>query len=217
MDGDGWNDAIICDVDVELSGYNRRVHIYHNRGGTVGVQDIVLREEREAAGAGWIGVKGILEADMKGTHDAALFDIDNDGDKDLVLSRSAGTDVWRNDQVTCQADLGFGTGAVELSVCGGDLTAGNDATMALSGGPAGAPCVMFIGLTSTPTPVPGLGGAILVPLLPVLIVSFPLDGSGGFVFPVVGGQGPFSAYVQCVVVVGAGLYEVSNAVRVDMQ
>ena len=217
LDGDGWNDVIICDVDVELSGYNRRVHIYHNRGGTVGGQDIVLREEREnTTTSGWIGAVGLFDADMKGTHDALAFDIDGDGDKDLLLSRSAGTDAYRNQQIVCQTDLGFGSGAAELKVCGGDLTLGNDAVMTLDGGPSGAPCFMFIGVVSNPTPVPELGGAILVPLPPALVVAFPLSATGDFSFPVIGGQGAFSAYVQCVIQNGA-VFETSNAIRVDMQ
>lgn len=218
LDGDGWNDVIICDVDIELPGYNRRVHIYHNRGGTVGGQDIVLREEREnTTTAGWIGVEGMFDPDMKGTHDVAVFDLDNDGDKDMVLSRLAATEVWINNASTCQPDLGFGNGSSSLSVCGGDLAVGNDATMLLEGGPAGAPCFMFIGVVSAPSIVPELAGATLVPVPPALIVNFPLSPAGGFSLPVAGGQGAFTAYVQCVIQLAASTYEVSNAVQVNMQ
>ena len=43
IDQDGWGEVLIADVDPEIPGYTRRMHIYHNRGGTVGGTDIVLR------------------------------------------------------------------------------------------------------------------------------------------------------------------------------
>ena len=94
LDGDGWNDVIITDVDPEIESYDRRTHIYHNRGGEKGgVASLV--EEREKAEGGWIGAVGLEEDDLRGAHDAAVFDVDGDGRQDLVLSRLGGTDVWR--------------------------------------------------------------------------------------------------------------------------
>ncbi|MEM7311081.1 MAG: VCBS repeat-containing protein [Planctomycetota bacterium] len=95
LDGDGWRDVIVTDVDPEIPTYDRRTHIYHNRGGTEGGTDIVLREEREkAADEGWIGAVGLSAADLQATHDAAVFDLNGDGKLDLILSRLAGLEVW---------------------------------------------------------------------------------------------------------------------------
>ena len=92
LDDDGWADVIICDVDVNITGCDRRMHIFHNKGGTVGgFVDI-----DEEAGGGWRGVTGITASDLRGTHDVAVFDIDNDGDKDMIIGRCGGTEVWMN-------------------------------------------------------------------------------------------------------------------------
>ena len=98
LDGDGWADVVICDVDVDIGGFNRRVHIYHNPGGAVG-SEITLREERQSSGSGWIGAVGFTANDLQGGHDVAPFDLDNDGDNDMVLARGAGMFVWLNKTV----------------------------------------------------------------------------------------------------------------------
>jgi hypothetical protein len=96
LDEDGWADVLICDVDVDISGCSRRAHIYHNPGGNVG-QQITLREEAQQAGnGGWKGAVGISGSALQGMHDICAFDIDNDGDKDMVFGRCSGTDVWFN-------------------------------------------------------------------------------------------------------------------------
>lgn len=96
LDGDGWNDTIHADVDVDIPGCERRMHIYHNPGGAIGSQ-ITLREESQlATSGGWKGAVGLTAADLGGTYDFAVFDLDNDGDKDLVLGRCSGVFVWLN-------------------------------------------------------------------------------------------------------------------------
>ena len=95
LDGDGWRDVIVTDVDPEIPTYDRRTHLYHNRGGTVGGDDVVLREERQLAGdGGWVGAVGLTAGDLGGTHDAAVFDLNRDGELDLLLCRRAGLEVW---------------------------------------------------------------------------------------------------------------------------
>lgn len=95
LDGDGWNDVVVTDMDPELPSTDRRTHIYHNRGGSKGGDDIVLREEREKAEeGGWVGAVGFTAADLGATHDAAIFDLDGDGKLDILLSRITGLDVW---------------------------------------------------------------------------------------------------------------------------
>jgi len=89
LNNDGWNDAIIADIDVDIAGYNRRCHIYRNLGDA---PNVTLQEET-VGGA----VVGIPLAQLQGTHDVAVFDIDGDGWKDMVMGRYNGTTVWMND------------------------------------------------------------------------------------------------------------------------
>ena len=113
MDHDGWPDVLIADVDVDISGCGRRLHIFRNQGGAVG-GFVNLSEE---SGSGWRGVSGMTTTDMRGTHDMAVFDLDNDGDEDLVLGRCDGTSVWINEQlIDCN-----GNGTPD----GDDITGGN--------------------------------------------------------------------------------------------
>lgn len=93
LDDDGWGDALITDVDVDIPGCDRRMHIYHNDGGTQG-GFVDLNEE---SGGGSTGVQGITSNQLRGTHDVAVFDIDNDGDLDMVIGRCTGTQVYMNE------------------------------------------------------------------------------------------------------------------------
>jgi FG-GAP-like repeat len=135
LDGDGWGDVLICDVDVDISGCGRRLHIYHNQGGTVG-GNVTIKEE---SGAGWKGVTGLKTGDMGGTHDVALFDVDNDGDMDMIIGRCNGTSLWLNTLFDGGADIGTNycdpavansTGQpAAIAATGSDVVADNDVTL----------------------------------------------------------------------------------------
>ncbi|MFG0315773.1 MAG: FG-GAP repeat domain-containing protein [Planctomycetota bacterium JB042] len=108
LDGDGWQDVVITDVDVDVGGCSRRTHIYRNPGGSVG-QQITLREERQSAGSGWLGAVGFMQNDLTGGHDVVAFDIDNDGGDDIVLGRCSGTFIWMNKDF-CAKPVAYASG-----------------------------------------------------------------------------------------------------------
>ncbi|MBI4879212.1 MAG: VCBS repeat-containing protein [Planctomycetes bacterium] len=218
LDGDGWKDTLHCDVDVDIPGYSRRLHIYHNLGGAPGSQ-ITLRHERQTSGSGgWLGAKGLYEGDLTGTHDLGILDLDNDNDLDLLISRGAGTNVWINqtDPVTCAQDLGYqGPGSATLSVCGQPLWTGNSATFLLQNAKPSAPAWIFVSLFANPAPFVG-GMLVPLPLVIPPVVLF-TDPAGQMVFPVAGGSGPIDVVLQIAVVdasqpQGAAL---SNAVKIS--
>ncbi|MFT6040026.1 MAG: hypothetical protein ACI9C2_000181 [Gammaproteobacteria bacterium] len=140
LDGDGWNDALIADVDVDIGGYGRRLHIYHNRTTSVGDMTPTLREEKQQSGSGgWHGVVGMSRSDLGGTHDVAVFDIDKDGDMDMFISQLQGTFVWTNDEfdpIPC-GYTSYGTGAAaanNLVMTGnGNPSLGNTASLTTTG------------------------------------------------------------------------------------
>jgi len=133
MDGDQWGDVLIADVDVDIPGCGRRLHIYHNQGGAIG-GNITLKEE---SGSGWRGVSGMTTSDMVGTHDMAVFDLDNDGDLDMVIARCNGTSVWVNDSASAEIGTRYCDPAVanssglpgEIAALGSDAVASNNVTL----------------------------------------------------------------------------------------
>ena len=102
LDNDGWLDVLIADVDVDVPFCSSRLHIYHNLGGTPG-GFVTLREEAQQAGAnsGWKGAVGVMPGDISGSYYAAPFDLDNDGDKDMVVGRCNSTVVYMNTLDPC--------------------------------------------------------------------------------------------------------------------
>jgi hypothetical protein len=100
VDNDGWNDVLIADVDVDVPGCNRRMHIYRNLGGTPGQVPTIEEQSSGSGCANFFGnpptciVAGIPVDKLVGTHDMAVFDINGDGWKDLVVGRCSGTEVY---------------------------------------------------------------------------------------------------------------------------
>jgi len=102
LDNDGWNDVLIADVDVDIGGCTRRMHIYRNVGGAVGGQ-VELREETEGSNCqtsfgnpASCLVASIPSNKLEGVHDVAVFDLNGDGWKDLIVGRCSGTQVYIN-------------------------------------------------------------------------------------------------------------------------
>ncbi len=138
LNNDGWGDVLICDVDVDIPGCSRRMHVYHNKGGSVG-GNVTLKEE---SGGGYTGLTGITTSDLVGMHDVAVFDVDNDGDLDLVLGDCNGTNLFVNDLNQPGGPIGTnycgpavpnssGFPAV-MGATGSDQVAANDVTLTAS-------------------------------------------------------------------------------------
>lgn len=92
LNNDGFNDVIITDVDVDISGCNRRTHIFRNLGD---LPSVTLREQQQGGAVASIPV-GMLQ----GTHDVAVFDINGDGWKDMVMGRCSTSEIWINQPPT---------------------------------------------------------------------------------------------------------------------
>ncbi|MFK7739149.1 MAG: FG-GAP-like repeat-containing protein [Planctomycetota bacterium] len=90
LDNDGWQDAIIADVDVDITGCSRRCHIFRNLGNA---PNVTLQEQ--IVGGQVVG--GITTADLQGTFDVAVFDLNGDGFKDMIIGRCTGTEIWMNE------------------------------------------------------------------------------------------------------------------------
>jgi hypothetical protein len=174
MDNDGWNDVIVTDFDVEVSGCNRRAHIFHNAGGVVGGA-ITLREEAEMAGSGWRGAVGLQIADLRGTHDAAFIDLDADGDLDMVLGRCAGMNVWVNQTVTADVGTVFCACTPGTAPCGNAAGAGEGCQNSAGVGAL----VQGAGSTSVAADDLSFSGSQIVPNRPALLFTGTLPANAG--------------------------------------
>lgn len=206
MNGDGFAEALHADVDVDIPGCGNRLHVYHNQAGAPG-SNVILREEREnTTGTSWLGAKGLKQADLQGTYDTAVFDIDNDGDQDLIIGRCTGTYVYENTATVniCQPTfLGASKGDGHMTVCGQPLQTGGVATMTLTGGPNNGIALILAGLSNTTQSA--LGGTVLLPF--ALAVTIPLGPNGGSALPIPGGGGTVGGlnfYAQALLAAPAG-------------
>jgi hypothetical protein len=157
LNNDGWKDIVISDFDHDDAGCSRRAHIYHNPGGTVGSTSIQLLEE--AGTNGWRGARGILPSDLGGTFDEAVFDIDNDGDMDIVFGRCSGTFVWLNQESSCTLTK-YGTPVANstgkpalIDFSGTTSVSHNDWVLKASQCPHNKTCLFIYGTTQV-APVP---------------------------------------------------------------
>lgn len=117
LNNDGWIDVVQSDVDVDLSGCNRMLKIMHNPGGAVGA-NIQLRLEAQQSGTGgWKGAVGMPVSELQGTWDCAVFDLDNDGDLDIIQGRCSGTQVWLNQLYAAPTTAPFCAGDGSGTAC----------------------------------------------------------------------------------------------------
>jgi hypothetical protein len=88
LNKDGFNDVLISDCDVDVSGCDRRLHVFRNLANV----PLVTMQETVTNGK----VVNIPTSQMTGSHDVAVFDINGDTWPDIVIGRCAGHAVWVN-------------------------------------------------------------------------------------------------------------------------
>jgi len=215
LDGDGLQDVLIADVDPQVAGFNRRLHIYHNRGNQPNGQAL-LREERQQAGSGgWVGAPGLTVNDLKGTHDIAVFDVNGDGVDDLIISRSAGTQVWTREP-WCQTDLGSGTAGIDLSICGDKFATGSQVQVKLQTSTPFTGGFLLLAPSANPTFVPEIQNTV-VAFPPVFFKALTTDANGEINLTVSGGGTPGTIVAQYLMLNGLpSLLSPSNAVEVTV-
>jgi hypothetical protein len=100
LDDNGWKDVLIADVDVDVPGCGRRMHVYRNLGTTPGEVPTIQEQTTGSGCANFLSIPstcivvGIPSDKLEGVHDVAVFDIDGDGRKDMVVGRCTGTEVY---------------------------------------------------------------------------------------------------------------------------
>jgi hypothetical protein len=106
LNNDTFPDLVITDVDVDLSGCDRDTTLYRNNGN---LPNVGFTEDNGGIPNGTQG--------RQGGHDAAVFDIDQDGFLDIVLGTCFGTKVWMNEP-TSSADFDYPAGRPQIVVPG---------------------------------------------------------------------------------------------------
>lgn len=116
----------------------------------------------------------------------------------------------------CQQNLGYGgPGSLNVSVCGGNLSAGTTATLSLTSAIPNDVAYLLVSPSLDLDPV--LGGTV-VSLNPILVQQVPTTAQGTYtVGGIIGGIGPLSLHVQFVQVDGSlpQFLAFSNIVRID--
>lgn len=217
LDNDGFGEALHCDVDVDIGGYTRRLHIYHNENTVPGGQAALKEERQSSSNNGWIGAVGLSASDLGGMHDVAVFDLDGDGDNELICAQGdnpGGNNnrmrVWDNRTIVgppqvCEANSAVDTRndpSIDLSICSaGGLSTGVTGTLRATGLIPGAQMVLFAGTSFLGAPIaelrhpngiPGLLGPS--PQIVFVLPAAPPSGSLSLDFP--GGGGSFTLYAQ---------------------
>jgi hypothetical protein len=216
---DGWNDAGITDVDHDVPGCSRRMHVFHNPIGAAGAQ-ITLKEEAQStsAGTGWKGSPAWQISSLTGTYEALPFDLDGDGDPDLYQSRCAGNFMWVN-QTVLQPDLGFGgPGNARLTYSStAPLSSAVKGHLVVRELAQSKPVFLLVSTSFAPTFVAEIGGSIVSPL-PEFVLPLVSNAAGQVLFNNVTLFGPATVYVQALGVdLGQPLlFEISNVVRLDV-
>ncbi|MFT7678716.1 MAG: hypothetical protein ACI8QC_002713 [Planctomycetota bacterium] len=176
LDLDGWNDVIVCDFEVSVGSCSsgRGTILFHNRGGTVG-GDIQVRQE---LGSGYRGVTGFAPQDLQGMHDVAVFDLELDGDPDIVFGACAGMRPWLSELVPgptsgtnyCSSAANSGGTPAVLVATGSTVVADNGLRLVASSVPAGS--LGYFLFSSFQGNLPGFGGSQGVLCLGAPLVRF---------------------------------------------
>jgi hypothetical protein len=190
MNNDGFNDVIICDVDVDASGCDRTTKIFRNLGN---LPNVTMTNP---------GQGGLTSAMLQGTYDVAVIDLDMDGWKDLVVGRCNSTQIWR--QVPPSGLLFAYPQGIPAFLPSDEVLDFQVQVTAVSGTPAPGTGVLHYSINNAPfvdVPMSDLGGDLYQAQLPAVActdiirfyVTAELTGGGTFSDPPGGAAAPYQA------------------------